>query len=153
MSETPASVLDNFDQLIERRPQYAAAFRSVETALWGQTVVGPVPLELCRLRIAQLLGCELALGIRTPAAVEAGLDEALVAALPRWPNDPRFDEYTRVCMALAEQLLMDADAITDQEVADIIATIGEDGFLVLSYACGMFETTQRARIVIGATTW
>jgi hypothetical protein len=73
--------------------------------------------------------------------------------LPRWPSDARFDEYTRVCLALAEQLLMDADAITDQEVADIIATIGEDGFLVLSYACGMFETTQRARIVIGATAW
>jgi alkylhydroperoxidase family enzyme len=115
--------------------------------------LSPKVLELCRLRIAQLLSCEPALAYRTPEAVSAGLDEARVAALAHWPTDDRFDDAMRACIGYAEQLLLDAQEVTDQQAADVVAAIGEAGFLVLTYACGLFQTTQRARLLVGARRW
>jgi len=142
-----------FDGLVSHRPRYASALGSVEAELWAQDAIDPVTLELCRLRIAQLLSCQAALGYRTPEAAAAGLDEELVASLPRWPDDPRFDSRLRTCLGLAEQLLMDAQGVTDEQAGEVVAAVGEGGFLVLTYACGLFETTQRARLLIGARSW
>jgi alkylhydroperoxidase family enzyme len=140
-----------FDDVVGARADYAAALRDIERALWAQELVSPVVLELCRLRIAQILGCATALEHRTPQA--AGLDEALVGALPGWATDPRFDRRTRDCLGYAEQLLIDAQGVEDDQAQAVIDAIGEGGFLVLTYACGLFETTQRARILLNATRW
>ncbi len=123
--------------------------RAVDVAIWEQDVLDPVVLELCRLRIAQLLGAEAALRERSPAALAAGLDEAAVAELPSWPSSERFDARLRACLGHAEQVLIDAQGVSDGQAAEVVAAIGEGGFLVLTYACGFFETTQRARIVLG----
>lgn len=123
--------------------------RAVDAAIWEQDALDPVVLELCRLRIAQLLGSGAALRERTPAASAAGLSEATVAALPGWPSSEEFDDRQRTCLGYAEQVLMDAQGVTDEQAADVMAAVGEGGFLVLTYACGFFETTQRARLVLG----
>lgn len=149
----PAHGETTFDRVVDHRPRYAAALRSVEAALWQQKVLDPVTLELCRLRIAQLLGCESAIGYRTPEAVAGGLDEEMVSVLSAWPEDNRFDRNRRVCLAYAEQLLIDAQGVTDYQANDVVAAIGEGGFLVLTYACGLFETTQRARQLVRAQQW
>jgi alkylhydroperoxidase family enzyme len=142
-----------FEDVIDARPKYAAAMRDVEAALWNQSLVSPVTLELCRLRIAALLGCEAALRHRTPEALTAGLDETVVASLPHWPTDPGFDSCLRACLGYAEQLLIDAQGVSDELANAVIDEIGEGGFLVLTYACGLFETTQRARLILRATRW
>ena len=113
----------------------------------------PSLLELCRLRIAQLLGCEAALVHRTPEAIAAGLDEDLVSSLSQWPTDARFSDQARACLGYAEQLLIDAQGVSDEDADRMIDAVGQGGFLVLTYACGLFETTQRARLTIGATRW
>jgi alkylhydroperoxidase family enzyme len=138
-----------FDRVVNLRPAYADALREVEVALWEQDQLDPVTLELCRLRIGQLLGCPTEAADRTPAAVDAGLDEAMVAVLRRWPTDERFDARLRACLGYAEQLLMDAQGVSDAQAATVVGAIGEGGFLVLTYACGFFETNQRARLVLG----
>jgi alkylhydroperoxidase family enzyme len=143
----------SFEQIVGHRPRYAAVLAEIEAALWQQEAVSPLLLELCRLRIAQLLGCDVALVHRTPEAVAAGLDESLVSSLSQWPTDPRFSGQARVCLGYAEQLLMDAQGVSDEEADRVIDAVGQGGFLVLAYACGWFETTQRARLVIGATRW
>jgi len=142
-----------FDDVIDARPKYAAALRDVEAALWSQSLVSQITLELCRLRIAALLGCEAALRHRTPEALTAGLDETVVASLPQWPTDPDFDSCLRACLGYTEQLLIDAQGVSDELASVVIDEIGEGGFLVLTYACGLFETTQRARLILRATGW
>jgi alkylhydroperoxidase family enzyme len=144
---------ESFEWIVSQRPRYAAALADIETALWQQEAIAPLLLELCRLRIAQLLGCEVALVHRTPEAVSAGLDKNLVSSLSRWPTDTRFSDQQRVCLGYAEQLLIDAQGVTDEEAGRVIDAIGQGGFLVLTYACGLFETTQRARLTIGARRW
>ncbi len=143
----------SFEGIIRQRPRYAAALADIEAALWQQEIIGPSLLELCRLRIAQLLGCEAALVHRTPEAIAAGLDEDLVSSLSQWPTDARFSDQARACLGYAEQLLIDAQGVSDEDADRIIDAVGQGGFLVLTYACGLFETTQRARLTIGATRW
>ena len=53
-------------------------------------VVSPVLLELCRLRVAQILGCESELQRRSAAAQAAGLSEETIAALDDWRTSERF---------------------------------------------------------------
>ena len=143
----------SFEEIVRQRPRYAAALADIEAALWQQETIGPLLLELCRLRIAQLLGCEAALVHRTPEAVAAGLDESLVSSLSQWPTDARFSDQARACLGYAEQLLIDAQGVSDEDADRIMDAVGQGGFLVLTYACGLFETTQRARLTIGATRW
>ncbi|HEX5585719.1 MAG TPA: hypothetical protein VFZ17_00285 [Acidimicrobiia bacterium] len=131
---------DDLDVVIARRPVYAAALHEVLDAIWSQDVVDATTLELCRLRIGQMLGAT-----PTPERVDA----ALAAALPRWPTDDRFDARTRAALGYAEQVLLDAQGVTDDDAHTVIEALGEDGFLVLTYACGVFETTQRAELVLG----
>jgi hypothetical protein len=126
--------------VLSHRPAYAAALQQVLHAIWDQEVVDVMILELCRLRIGHLLGA-------TP--VPTRVDEEVCAALPRWPSDDRFDPRTRAALGYAEQLLLDAQAVTDDDARTVIESLGEDGFLVLTYACGVFETIQRAELVLG----
>lgn len=137
MSTTWFPILGDGTTVLERvaanRPRYAAAMRDVERALWEQDVVEPELLDLCRRRIEQLLGCD-----------GEGDD------LRRWPTAPGFTERQRVALRYAEQLLIDAQGVTDADAARVVDALGEGGFLVLAYACGFFETTARAHLLLTA---
>jgi alkylhydroperoxidase family enzyme len=115
--------------------------------VWGQDQVAPELLELCRLRIAQMLGADASL---TAPPVVVALDTTRLAQLRQWPTSDAFTERDRVALGFAEQLVVDAQGVSDEQAASVIATMGDGGFLVLTYACGFFETTQRASIVLGA---
>ena len=145
----PAAGGSTWDRVIDHRPAYAAAFRDVEAALWGQDVLDPGILELCRLRTAQLLGADGELHGRSPAAA-GRVDESLIDVLAQWQTAPGFSEQQRSCLGYAEQVLVDAQGVTDELAAEIVEAVGEGGFLVLTYACGFFETTQRARLLLEA---
>jgi alkylhydroperoxidase family enzyme len=109
--------------VINHRPAYAAAYREVEAALWEQDVVGRDILELCQQRIGHLLGTAT------------------------WDRRAMTSEE-QTALDYAEQLLLDAQGVTDEQAAEVIKAFGEDGFLVLTYACGFFETTQRAQLLL-----
>jgi alkylhydroperoxidase family enzyme len=128
------------EQMSLHSPAYGAALVEVLDAIWDQDVLDAPTLELCRLRIGQLLG-----GAPVPERVEPSLAEAV----RYWPNDPRFDPRLRTILGYAEQLLLDAQELNDEQVMQVTDAIGEDGFLVLTYACGVFETTQRAELILG----
>jgi alkylhydroperoxidase family enzyme len=151
--DVSTSTSASFDDVVGACPEYAAALRDIENAIWNQTLVSPMILELCRLRIAQILGCAVALEYRTPRALADRFDEALVDSLTSWPTSRCFDRRLRACLGYAEQLLMDAQEVSDELCSAVIDEVGEGGFLVLTYACGLFETTQRARLVLGAVRW
>jgi alkylhydroperoxidase family enzyme len=134
------------DQVAGLRPAYAQALREVEAAVWAQDQVEPELLELCRLRIAQMLGADAA---TNAPPVSVAPDAALVAQLRQWPTSDGFSERQRVALGFAEQLVVDAQGVGDEQAAQVIAALGDGGFLVLTYACGFFETTQRASILLG----
>lgn len=92
---------------------------ALHRGLWE--VVDPRTLELCRLRIAALLGAERHLALRSPAAAAVGVDDDLIADLAAWPTSGRFTPADRACLALAEQFLVDVSGI-DQPLIDGVLT-------------------------------
>jgi alkylhydroperoxidase family enzyme len=137
-----------FDHVARLRPEYAAALEAVETALWRQQAIDPALLVLCQYRISGLLGAAPAVLLGQPDPAALGVEDQL-AVLPRWPTDPAFGPTERTCLSYAEQLLLDASGVTDEQAAEVVAAVGQDGFVVLTYACGLFETRLRAELVLG----
>src|SRR5215207_317535 len=124
-----------------------ANHREVRRALaeaWD--AVDPVVLELCRLRVAMLLGCDAELAERTPAAVAAGLDEAAVDHLPRWTASPAIGPAARACLAFTEQWVVDVAGMDDATVAPVREHLGDHGLVDFASALLVIEQRQRLRL-------
>lgn len=132
------------------RPGLARRVDRILDELWD-CGVPPRVLELCRLRVASLLGRGNGDAGRTRLDGETVVDEATVAALPRWPTDDRFDATDRACLAFAEQWLLDVHAVTDEQVAAVRGVLGDAGAVGLAVGLALFEGFDRARLVLGAT--
>jgi alkylhydroperoxidase family enzyme len=138
-----------FDRVLGWRPELLADYRAFLTELWTGGAVDPVVLELCRLRVAQLLGCEAELRLRYEPARAAGLGEAKIALLERWPTAAGFSEVERACLAYAEQFVLDVHGIDDGDAAALAAHLTPGGLVALTEALALFEGFARFRLVLG----
>jgi len=129
------------------RPDLAARHEHLLDVLWE--AVDPVLLELCRLRMATLMGAAAAVAERSPAAVDAGLTEDLVRRLPAWPSDPAFDGPARAALAFTEQHVVDHHGITDDHVRDLTEALGADGVVALTTALGVWDAQHRLDLALG----
>ncbi len=138
------------EELVDVRPGLRSDFDRIRSLLWSGDAVPVVVLELARLRVAALLGCDAELNRRTPVAVAAGLTQERVERVSRWPTDEAFDDRERACLAFAEQFVMDPKGITDDDVAALREALGEAGAVAFSVAMAVFEGTTRAVLALGA---
>ena len=129
---------------LEAHPAVAASLADAHLAAW--TVVDPVLLELCRLRLAQLFGDTAEFAVRTPAAVAAGLDESMVLELSRWPRSPHFGTRERACLAFCEQFFVDVANVTTAETEAISAELGVQGLVDFVSALLVIEQRLRLRL-------
>jgi alkylhydroperoxidase family enzyme len=109
----------------------------------------PVLVELARIRIATLLGFTAELARRSVRARDAGLTEVKVADLPAWPTSALFTARERACLSLTEQFVMDANGVTDAQVADVTEHLGAAGCYAFVEAVSVLETFQRACLTLG----
>jgi alkylhydroperoxidase family enzyme len=112
----------------------------------------PTLLELARLRIATLLRNDGELNRRSTLAREAGLSEAKVAELAAWPTSPLFTPRERACLNLTEQFLMDANGVTEEQVAEVMEHLGGAGCYAFVEGLSAMEAFQRACLVLGIST-
>jgi len=112
----------------------------LEQRLWAEDSIEAPLLELVRLRIAQLLDAPADLDRRTPAAVDAGLDGAMVDELSMWPTSPRFEERQRAVLSWTEQWVIDPEQITDDDAARLTTALTEKECAALSTALAVFES-------------
>ncbi|MGH1493726.1 MAG: carboxymuconolactone decarboxylase family protein [Acidimicrobiales bacterium] len=130
-------------ELMGMHPDLARDHERILDELWNSSV-DPRILEFCRLRTATLLGNRHAwTEPRSAAAVAAGLDEAMVQNLSLWVTDQRFDAATKTCLKLAEQYVLDVHGISDEQVAEVAAVIGNDGVVTLTTALATWEISHR----------
>ena len=134
---------DDFERSFALRPELFAAWREFAGLFWEKRLVDPVLLELCRLRIAQLHGARHPLSIRTPEARAAGLDEAKLATLAEWWKQPGFSDLERACLRFAEQFVLDAQAMSDEEARPVVAALGEAGTVAFIEALAIFDGFAR----------
>jgi alkylhydroperoxidase family enzyme len=130
---------DDFERTFELRPDLFAAWREFAGLFWEKRLVDPVLLELCRLRIAQLHGAAHPLSLRTPAARAAGLDAAKSARLADWWRQPGFSELERAGLRFAEQFVVDAKGMSDEEARPVLAALGDAGSVAFVEALAIFD--------------
>lgn len=138
---TPTS--DVIDTVLAEHPDVRQHLAQAWDAAWES--VDPVLLELCRLRVAMLLGCAPELAARTPAAVSAGLDEDTVAVLADWPRSARFGQTERACLAFTEQFVIDVAGMDDETASDVRERLGDQGLIDFTSALLVVEQRQRLR--------
>jgi alkylhydroperoxidase family enzyme len=138
----------DWDRFAASWPDAFGALADVVVAAWDET--DPVLLELCRLRIATLLGFPAEQARRTARA--RALEESKVAELAAWPTSPRFTARERACLTLAEQFVVDASGVTDEHVAGVSDHLGPEGCYAFVQALSVVETFQRACLTLGVDT-
>jgi alkylhydroperoxidase family enzyme len=132
------------ERALDEQPDVAQSLETLHDAAWS--VVDPVVLELCRLRIAKLLGCEFEQGLRTDAAAAAGLDEATVADLSARPTSERFGRRERACLAFCEQFVIDVAGMDDDLAFAVSDELGPQAFRDFVSALLVVEQRQRLRL-------
>ena len=133
--------------MLQLRPELAAGHAELLDVIWTQC--DPVLLELCRLRMAKLLGAVAAQAERSPEAVAAGLTADLVERLPAWPHDPAFGDAHRAALAFTEQFVVDHHGIPDDHVAALEGELGAEGVIVLTTALGVWDAQHRLDNALG----
>jgi alkylhydroperoxidase family enzyme len=128
-------------------PTGGAQLAALYAELWDAGV-DAVTLELCRLRMATLIGSAADLAVREPRAVAAGLTEELVAALPDWPTSPRFSDAQRAALDFAEQYVIDAHGFTDADMIAMHDHFTPPQLAALTTACATFDALARVRTVL-----
>jgi alkylhydroperoxidase family enzyme len=140
----------DWDRLASAFPEAFDALAALFAATWEDS--DPVLLELARLRIATLLQNGPELRRRSARARQAGLSETKVAELPAWPTSPLFTARERACLALTEQFVLDANGVTDAQVAEVTEHLGGAGCYAFVESVSALETLQRACLVLAIGT-
>ena len=131
------------DGLTTGVPELAALYAE----LWDGGV-DPVTLELCRLRMATLIGSTADMATREPRAAAAGLTEEQVEDLPAWPTSNRFTDAQRAALGFAEQYVIDAHGFTDEDMAGLHDHFTDPQLATLTTACATFDALARTRTVL-----
>jgi alkylhydroperoxidase family enzyme len=129
------------DRVWGKRPEYYEIFMGDYTDSIAR--VDPVLLELCRIRIAQLLESAFDQSLRYEPARAAGLTEEKIAALPDYTDSALYSERERVALEYAEQFVIQSSSISDDDVARVQAHLAADEFIYLTKAFGVMDQFAR----------
>jgi len=138
-----------FGRVFGLRANLFAHYRDFYARLWDPGVMDPVVLELCRIRVAHLVGVDDALSERSRPALDGGLSEDAVAELPSWTTSARFDETTRACLGFAEQFVLDPSGLRSGDRAAVRSAVGYRKLVGLAQAVAVFDGFSRFRLVLG----
>lgn len=137
-----------FDAVFSARPDLHAPWRDFIGAFWAPGVVDPVPLELCRLRVAQMLGSASAFAERQRPAIDGGLRDEQVDRLAEWPSAECYTDAQRDALAFAEQFVLDPHGVDDamREALQQHFTFPE--VVALTEALAVFDGFTRFRLML-----
>ncbi|HEY5164809.1 MAG TPA: carboxymuconolactone decarboxylase family protein [Acidimicrobiia bacterium] len=137
------------DRVFGLRPDLYEPFRAFYATFWTHDLLDPIVLELCRLRVAQLLRCESEQWVRYEPALRAGLTEEQVARLAQWPTTPMFSPAQRAALGFAEQFVIDVEGIDAQLRDAVVDHFTVAGLVALCEALALFDGFCRFRTMLG----
>jgi alkylhydroperoxidase family enzyme len=130
-------------RVLHDHPDVVAALEEAHRAAWA--AVDARLLELCRVRAAQLIGCEAEATARTPGV---DVDPAALGEVSSWPSSTRFDDRDRAVLAWCELFVIDVASLDDGTVDAVRKHLGDAGLVDLTNALLVVEQRQRMR-----STW
>jgi len=103
----------------------------------------PALVDLCRLRIAQIVrGSDVPL-IEPSEAQTAGITPAQLAELATWHTSDQFDGTERACLELAEYFCYSAQSVRDEHIAEVSAHLTAEQVLSLTNAIWVSDSSER----------
>jgi alkylhydroperoxidase family enzyme len=129
------------DRVWNLRRRYYELFLSDYNASIGR--IDPVLVELCRVRIAQLVESELDQSLRYRPAREAGLTEEKIACLQDYATSPTFTARERAVLEFTEQWVIQSSSITDEDCERLQEHIGVHEFIYLTKALSVMDQFAR----------
>jgi alkylhydroperoxidase family enzyme len=137
----------SFDAVLALRPDLGAPYREFVGLFWARRLVDPVTLELCRLRVAQLLGGREDLALRTRPALDAGLTDEHVARLPEWRTAACFTDAQRAALGYAEQFVLDPHGVDDAMRTGLGGHLSPPEVVALTEALALFDGFTRLGVL------
>jgi hypothetical protein len=125
----------------------AAPFEDVWRAIWNQPHVAAAILELCRLNLARLHRADAELGLRMPLAGKVSEDKIAGLLREEWTKDPRFSETERAVLNFTEWYHIDPQSVPDDVAGEVIARLGQSGFVALIEALGFIDGRIRVALM------
>jgi alkylhydroperoxidase family enzyme len=125
----------------------ADAFDEVWRAVWNQPHVPASILELSRLNLARLHRADAELAMRMP--LEQSIPEEKIHNLlhEEWMTDRRFSESERAVLNFTEWYHVDPQSIPDDVAGEVIAQLGQSGFVALIEALGFIDGRIRIALI------
>jgi alkylhydroperoxidase family enzyme len=130
------------DQVWNLRRRYFELFMSDYNASIGR--LDPVLVELCRVRIAQLVESEFDQSLRYRPAAEVGLTEEKISALPDYVSSPVFSPRERAVLEFTEQWVIQSSTITDEDCERLQQHISVEEFIYLAKVLSVLDQFARA---------
>jgi alkylhydroperoxidase family enzyme len=124
--------------IIERAPKLAPAFKEFYDSFWQLSSIPPSVLELCRLRVAQLHQSDYQW---QHAQLELSVEQR--QSLSQWSKSAVYTQTEKACLAFAEVYCMDPQAITDAQAEAVKSELGDAGLVALIEALGLFYGMTR----------
>ncbi len=123
-----------FDSLASRllaaHPDVRSEFDAQHEAAWS--AVDARLLELCRARVAMLLG------------VDHGSREPDASRLADWPSAACFSDADRACLAFTEQYVIDVASLSDDTAKAVADHLGTKG--LANFVSALLVVEQRIRL-------
>jgi alkylhydroperoxidase family enzyme len=123
------------------RPRLGEAIGSYRELL--SSLVDPTLVELCRLRIAQVVRGSDEAPADPALARQVGISEAQLADLASWYTSEHFDATQRACLQLAEYFCYSAQSVTDAHVAEVRTHLSAEQVLGLTNAIWVEDSAER----------
>lgn len=120
-------------------------YRDLHEHLWRQGGIDPAILELCRLRMAQLIGSTGELSVRHDVA-DVPADQ--LDQLRQWPTSPAFGARERAALGFAEKYVIDAHSITDDDCAELNRHFSPPELTTFTTGLAVFEAMARFRVAL-----
>src|SRR5215207_8613085 len=121
-------------------PALAAAISSYQAFL--DSVVEPGLVELCRLRVAQIVD-----GTDEPPPRADGVGSIVsddqLRELADWSTSDQFDATEKACLQLAEYFCYNAQSVTDEHVAHVSARLAAEQVLALTTSLWLADASAR----------
>jgi alkylhydroperoxidase family enzyme len=126
-------------------PDVLEQLTAAHEAAW--VTVDPHILELCRLRIASMLGAEAEMAINTP---QAALTTEKRSALSQWPLSPLFTESEKACLAFTEEFVIDVASLQETTAVRVGELLGQQE--LADFVSALLVVEQRIRISLAWQT-
>jgi AhpD family alkylhydroperoxidase len=140
--------LDVVNALALVRPDLAWAVGAMDAAI-ASSPLDPRLHELVRMRIAQINECTVCLAWRTPAAIAAGVTDALLESVRHYADVEELTPAEKVAIEYAERFSTDSARIDDQLVDRLREHFSTPDVVELTLAIAKYVAFGRFMQVLG----